>query len=149
MVSSKARVVELVDTGDLKSPGYCSCAGSSPAPGTTQNRLINEATIWRHSQVAKARACKALIPGSNPGVASINFILSGDGRAVECTGLENQRGSHLREFESPSPGHKLSYIIYLFFLLKNIIPFTIHLIYFYTLSFLVIIFCYHTGSFQF
>ncbi len=28
-------MVELVDTGDLKSPGYCSCAGSSPAPGTT------------------------------------------------------------------------------------------------------------------
>ena len=27
-------MVELVDTGDLKSPGYCSCAGSSPAPGT-------------------------------------------------------------------------------------------------------------------
>lgn len=30
-----ARMVKSVDTGDLKSPGYCSCAGSSPAPGTT------------------------------------------------------------------------------------------------------------------
>ena len=29
-----ARVVELVDTGDLKSPGHCDRAGSSPAPGT-------------------------------------------------------------------------------------------------------------------
>ena len=27
-----ARMVELVDTRDLKSLGYCSCAGSSPAP---------------------------------------------------------------------------------------------------------------------
>ncbi len=27
-------MVELVDTGDLKSPGHCGCAGSSPAPGT-------------------------------------------------------------------------------------------------------------------
>lgn len=27
-------------------------------------------SIWRHSQVAKARVCKTLIPGSNPGVAS-------------------------------------------------------------------------------
>ena len=30
-----ARVVKLVDTGDLKSPGHCGRAGSSPAPGTT------------------------------------------------------------------------------------------------------------------
>ena len=30
-----ARVVELVDTGDLKSPGRLGRAGSSPAPGTT------------------------------------------------------------------------------------------------------------------
>ena len=28
--------------------------------------------FWRYSQVAKAGACKALIPGSNPGVASIH-----------------------------------------------------------------------------
>ena len=31
-----ARVVKLVDTGDLKSPGHCGRAGSSPAPGTTR-----------------------------------------------------------------------------------------------------------------
>ena len=30
-----ARVVKLVDTGDLKSPDYCSRAGSIPASGTT------------------------------------------------------------------------------------------------------------------
>ena len=35
MVSNYARVVELVDTGDLKSPDHCDRAGSSPAPGTT------------------------------------------------------------------------------------------------------------------
>ena len=29
-----ARVVKLVDTGDLKSPGHRGRAGSSPAPGT-------------------------------------------------------------------------------------------------------------------
>ena len=34
MVSNYARVVELVDTGDLKSPDHCDRAGSSPAPGT-------------------------------------------------------------------------------------------------------------------
>ena len=33
-------MVELVDTGDLKSPGYCSCAGSSPAPGTRIGRYF-------------------------------------------------------------------------------------------------------------
>ncbi len=68
MVSENARVVELVDTRDLKSLDHCDRAGSSPAPGTTP---YFEATRWRHSQVAKARACKALIPGSSPGVASI------------------------------------------------------------------------------
>ena len=31
-----ARVVKLVDTGDLKSPDHCDRAGSSPAPGTTK-----------------------------------------------------------------------------------------------------------------
>ena len=30
-----ARVVKLVDTGDLKSPDHCDRAGSSPAPGTS------------------------------------------------------------------------------------------------------------------
>ena len=29
-----ARMVELVDTQDLKSCGHCGCAGSIPAPGT-------------------------------------------------------------------------------------------------------------------
>ena len=30
-----ARVVKLVDTGDLKSPAYCRRTGSIPVPGTT------------------------------------------------------------------------------------------------------------------
>ena len=34
-----ARVVKLVDTGDLKSPDHCDRAGSSPAPGTNKNTL--------------------------------------------------------------------------------------------------------------
>ena len=37
--SLSARVVKLVDTGDLKSPGHCGRAGSSPAPGTTIKRV--------------------------------------------------------------------------------------------------------------
>ena len=32
-----ARMVELVDTQDLKSCGHCGRAGSTPAPGTTIN----------------------------------------------------------------------------------------------------------------
>ena len=32
-----ARMVESVDTRDLKSLGYCSCVGSSPTPGTKYN----------------------------------------------------------------------------------------------------------------
>ena len=34
ILSLAARVVKLVDTGDLKSPAYRKRAGSSPAPGT-------------------------------------------------------------------------------------------------------------------
>ena len=34
-----ARVVKLVDTGDLESPDHCDRAGSSPAPGTNNNTL--------------------------------------------------------------------------------------------------------------
>ena len=69
-----ARVAELVDARDLKSLGGFLRAGSSPASGTTALR--------RHSQVAKAGACKALIPGSNPGGAStLHSLLWGGGRA--------------------------------------------------------------------
>ncbi len=53
----------MVDTGDLKSPGYCSRAGSSPVPGTTKYVVP--------SPSGKAAACKAAIPGSNPGGTSI------------------------------------------------------------------------------
>ena len=44
MLSSRlftARVVKLVDTGDLKSPDHCDRAGSSPAPGTITKALKN------------------------------------------------------------------------------------------------------------
>jgi hypothetical protein len=37
---SLARVVELVDTRDLKSRDYCNRAGSSPAPGTNKKASI-------------------------------------------------------------------------------------------------------------
>ena len=52
----------MVDTGDLKSPGHCDRAGSSPAPGTTNS--------MEPSPSGKAAACKAAIPGSNPGGSS-------------------------------------------------------------------------------
>ena len=35
--TADARMVESVDTRDLKSLGYCSCVGSSPTPGTNLN----------------------------------------------------------------------------------------------------------------
>ena len=53
----------MVDARDLKSLGSFFRAGSSPALGTIS-------VARRHSQVAKAGACKALILGSNPSVAS-------------------------------------------------------------------------------
>ena len=34
IIFSPARVVELVDTGDLKSPDHCDRVGSNPTPGT-------------------------------------------------------------------------------------------------------------------
>ena len=41
-----ARVVKLVDTGDLKSPDHCDRAGSIPAPGTNKNKgLMNISLI--------------------------------------------------------------------------------------------------------
>ena len=47
ILSPAARVVELVDTGDLKSPAYCKRAGSSPAPGTTFNPLFTDYFFMR------------------------------------------------------------------------------------------------------
>ena len=58
----------MVDTGDLKSPEHCVRAGSSPASGTTKMRKVP-------SPSGKAAACKAAIPGSNPGGTSINNFL--------------------------------------------------------------------------
>ena len=39
-IHSNARVVELVDTQDLKSCEHCARAGSSPAPGTESRLFI-------------------------------------------------------------------------------------------------------------
>ena len=39
-----ARMVELVDTQDLKSCGHCGCAGSSPASSTPKIRKSN--IVW-------------------------------------------------------------------------------------------------------
>ena len=57
----------MVDTGDLKSPGHCDRAGSSPAPGTTSYIIYFSV---EPSPSGKAAACKAAIPGSNPGGTS-------------------------------------------------------------------------------
>ena len=60
MLSSRlfaARVVKLVDTGDLKSPDHCDRAGSSPAPGTTL--FIIKTYIYRLSE-ARATTLKHL-----------------------------------------------------------------------------------------
>jgi hypothetical protein len=37
--AAAARVVELVDTQDLKSCGHCGCTGSIPVPGTKGCRI--------------------------------------------------------------------------------------------------------------
>ena len=36
-----ARMVESVDTRDLKSLGHCGCAGSSPASSTKESQIAN------------------------------------------------------------------------------------------------------------
>ena len=41
----RARVVELVDTQDLKSCGHCGRAGSIPAPGTNQSESAAKALL--------------------------------------------------------------------------------------------------------
>ncbi len=46
----------MVDTGDLKSPGHCDRAGSSPAPGTT---II---IVWSHRQAVRPQPAKLLSP---------------------------------------------------------------------------------------
>ena len=41
----------MVDTGDLKSPGHCDRAGSSPARGTTIMFLITQLSILQGLRV--------------------------------------------------------------------------------------------------
>lgn len=85
----------MVDTGDLKSPGHCDRAGSSPAPGTTN--------IWSHRQAVRPQPAKLLSPVQIRVAPPlyINWVLSfsgkilflqmsGDVRVVECAGLENR-----------------------------------------------------------
>ena len=43
--SEDARMVESVDTRDLKSLGHCGCAGSSPAPSTDVYRWLHEVQL--------------------------------------------------------------------------------------------------------
>ena len=67
------------------------------------------------SPSGKAGACKASIPSSNLGGASIMFkkklskkytTINGSlAELVECTGLENQRGLYLPGFESLRARH--------------------------------------------
>ena len=45
--AAAARVVELVDTQDLKSCGHCGCTGSIPVPGTKRlSHFQNEAVFF-------------------------------------------------------------------------------------------------------
>ena len=48
----------MVDTGDLKSPGHCDRAGSSPVPGTKYVLV---------TQLVKQLPFKEWATGSNPG----------------------------------------------------------------------------------
>ncbi len=99
----------LVDTGDLKSPGHCDRAGSSPAPGTITFKLSSadgsflstlvEYINWSHRQVGKAVDCKSAIHQFESGwllqknklYYKFKYLLksmSGDVRVVECAGFE-------------------------------------------------------------
>ena len=49
----------MVDTGDLKSPGHCDRAGSSPAPGTI---IYIGGEARRHRQVVRPQPAKLLSP---------------------------------------------------------------------------------------
>jgi hypothetical protein len=92
-------MAKLVDARDLKSLDHCDRAGSIPAPGTMIDGAIAK---W-----LKAWDCKSLIPGSSPGGAStkLRFFYGQMAELVECTGLENRRGSYLPGFESLSVRH--------------------------------------------
>ena len=66
MLSSRlfaARVVKLVDTGDLKSPDHCDRAGSSPAPGT---KKISKNDAIQAFQAENAFPRLAMFPHSFP-----------------------------------------------------------------------------------
>ncbi len=63
-VLKRAGIAQLVEH-DLAKVGV---AGSSPV---SRSIFLCKPNNRRHSQVAKAQVCKTLIPGSNPGAASI------------------------------------------------------------------------------
>ena len=50
-----ARVVKLVDTGDLKSPGHCGRAGSSPAPGTIYSTTVSSTSTDPQPDIGSVR----------------------------------------------------------------------------------------------
>ena len=56
----------MVDTGDLKSPGHCDRAGSSPAPGTT-TFYSDSGTI---AKLVRPQPAKLLFAGSSPAGSS-------------------------------------------------------------------------------
>ena len=58
----------MVDTGDLKSPGHCDRAGSSPAPGTTFDGTI--------AKLVRLQPAKLPFAGSSPASSSKNSVLS-------------------------------------------------------------------------
>ena len=62
--SEDARMVESVDTRDLKSLGHCGCAGSSPAPSTDVYRWLHEVQLafFVFVQTASRRG----VPGGSP-----------------------------------------------------------------------------------
>ena len=55
-----ARVVKLVDTGDLKSPGHCGRAGSSPAPGTTRISIKTYSYMFFEARGIDSEPCLIL-----------------------------------------------------------------------------------------
>ena len=76
-----ARMVESVDTRDLKSLGHCGCVGSSPTPGTqegTRKALIFRAfsfvCLWIYFSALANNACSASSTFSKWKPARTSFI---------------------------------------------------------------------------
>ena len=61
---SFARMVKLVDTGDLKSPAHCERAGSIPAPGTSRHQA--QYIYAELAQLVERNLAKVQVVGSSP-----------------------------------------------------------------------------------